>query len=213
VQFKPDLRIETTRNPTTQNVALAGELDGRSPAPIEELRRAAREREFTTLVLDMHALSDTDPASSQPASSRPATSPEPTERIAVDLERDLSAPARARAAIRSATAPLGEDAACVLTLLVSELVTNAVIHPASRAGDRIGLRIEVGAHGVRVEVSDAGGGFDPDHPEPRPPERGGRGLLLVDRLSSRWGAGRTGAGVRFRVWFELDCEVRESLAT
>ena len=58
---------------------------------------------------------------------------------------------------------------------------------------------------LRVEVEDAGEGFDPSSPS-RPASDRGRGLFLVDRFASRWGTEhvQTAAGPRFRVWFELD---------
>jgi anti-sigma regulatory factor (Ser/Thr protein kinase) len=86
-------------------------------------------------------------------------------------------------------------------LLVSELVTNAVVHAHSRArvvivtgGDRTDVRIEV--HDDAREPPHIGG-FDPD-------ALSGRGLALVDAMSDRWGvepSGPTAPGKR--VWFEL----------
>lgn len=96
-----------------------------------------------------------------------------------------------------------DDRISVAALLTSELVTNAVIHASPVDGEvPIGLRIDAGRAAVRVEVTDLGGGFDPEHPGGRPPEQGGRGLLLVDRLATRWGAGAESG--RFTVWFELE---------
>jgi anti-anti-sigma factor len=136
------------------------------------------------------------------------------ERIELALARDQSAPARARQEIRQAVASrLGPHDAASATLLTSELVTNAVIHPAPRNKGAIGLRITTFEDGLLVEVTDDGPGFDPGAPRPRRPERGGRGLLLVDRLASRWGTVRVpgDASERFCVWFELcasDAETR-----
>jgi anti-sigma regulatory factor (Ser/Thr protein kinase) len=82
-----------------------------------------------------------------------------------------------------------------LLLLVSELVTNAVIHAETR------LRLVVRYDGRRVltEVFDG----DPHLPRPLPTPRdvGGRGLSLVEALSSRWGSETVGLGKR--VWAEL----------
>jgi len=131
------------------------------------------------------------------------------ERIDLALPRDPTAPGRARAEIRSLLAQLGEDELSVVTLLTSELVTNAVIHPPQPEVSSVGLRIITAPTAVRVEVTDAGPGFDPARPKPREPDRGGRGLLLVDRLASRWGAGG-GDDSRFCVWFELDAQVESA---
>lgn len=86
-----------------------------------------------------------------------------------------------------------------VTLLVSELVTNAVRHP--KASGRIEMRVEVAGGRVLVEVTDPGGGFaKPDVGEPPADALGGRGLLIVDRVASRWGVTE---GRPTRVWFEL----------
>ena len=53
---------------------------------------------------------------------------------------------------------------------------------------------------MRVEVTDAGPGFDPAH-RPEPSEAGGWGLRLVDAMADRWGVEVTPL---VRVWFELD---------
>ncbi len=56
---------------------------------------------------------------------------------------------------------------------------------------------------MRVEVADPGGeGFaKPSVSRPPPPDAlGGRGLLIVDRVATRWGV-ETGRPTR--VWFEL----------
>ena len=83
-------------------------------------------------------------------------------------------------------------------LLVSELVTNAVVHGAPP------ITVEVscdGSAGLAVSVSD----LSPDLPEPRdadPYAEGGRGIHLVDLISDRWGVEeRDGDGKQ--VWFRL----------
>ena len=53
---------------------------------------------------------------------------------------------------------------------------------------------------VRVEVGDGSTAL-PEFRTPRPEETGGRGLSLVETLSSRWGVTRTVGGKR--VWFEV----------
>ncbi|MFI8190945.1 ATP-binding protein [Streptomyces sp. NPDC085946] len=87
------------------------------------------------------------------------------------------------------------EVADVAELLVGELVTNAVLHAASR------FRLTLfAAHGVlRCEVADA------DRRVPRVCEAGtgenGRGMFLVHSLAERWGCHRDGPGKT--VWFEL----------
>jgi hypothetical protein len=70
----------------------------------------------------------------------------------------------------------------------------------------VGLRITRFEEGIRCEVTDPGAGFDPAELGGREPESGGRGLMLVGALASRWGARRQ-RGDRdtgFCVWFELE---------
>jgi anti-sigma regulatory factor (Ser/Thr protein kinase) len=107
------------------------------------------------------------------------------------------APAYARDTIADRLADrLGERTLADLTLLVSELVTNSVIHGGAPR-EPIDVRVEVGPP-VRVEVVDRGNGFATARHESD--ELGGWGLLLVEELSERWGISR---GRTTRVWFEL----------
>ena len=86
-------------------------------------------------------------------------------------------------------------------LLVSELVTNAIRHPRDKGG--IELEVAVGRTTIRVVVTDPGSGFaKPGRLGTPPPDAvGGRGLLIVDRVASRWGVT---PGRRTQVWFEMD---------
>ena len=82
------------------------------------------------------------------------------------------------------------------SLLVSELVTNAIVH----ARTDVELRLVTDAHMLRAEVSDG----NPTFPTPRRPmglAGTGRGLRMMDDLASRWGVSSSGSGKT--VWFEL----------
>jgi hypothetical protein len=73
-------------------------------------------------------------------------------------------------------------------LLVSEMVTNALVH----AGGPSALELRRIADGVRLSVTDGRS----DQPEPRSgdvDELGGRGLLLVEALPHSWGVEPAGA--------------------
>ena len=85
-------------------------------------------------------------------------------------------------------------------LLVSELVTNAVLH-ARTDGAGIALQLEVHGTWLRIEVHDA----DPRGPQPRTPaglDESGFGFVLVDSLAGHWGVRETERGKA--VWAELD---------
>lgn len=130
------------------------------------------------------------------------------------LDREPAAPSRARAVVREAlVGRLDEADIAIVVLLTSELVTNAVIHPGASRDSTIGLRISARPNGVRVEVDDPGDGFDPSAPAVAT-GRGGRGLFLVDRCATSWGARRTEAerGDRFCVWFDFASDQREPAA-
>ena len=98
---------------------------------------------------------------------------------------------------RAVSAKVLEDA----TLLVSELVTNAVRH-APRAGvPEIELRLKLDPERIRVVVSDPGTGFVAEPRLPTASESSGWGLYLVDRIADRWGVITKD---RSEVWFEID---------
>jgi anti-anti-sigma factor len=128
------------------------------------------------------------------------------ERIDVELQREPTAPAQARAEVRQGLEPRVDEAElATLVLLTSELTTNAVIHPVDGSDLRLGLRVTIYPQRVRVRVDDPGSGFDPAI-SVAPTDWGGRGLMLVDRAASRWGVGpvATPRGRRFTVWFDVD---------
>lgn len=93
----------------------------------------------------------------------------------------------------AATSPLGED----LQLVASELVTNAVRHSVLSA-----LRLSRRERCVRLEVDDEGGGVPTPPTRPEPTAASGRGLLIVERVVTRWGWKRLPGGGK-RVWCEL----------
>ncbi|MFG3550192.1 ATP-binding protein [Streptomyces sp. NPDC047725] len=124
----------------------------------------------------------------------------------LEIRPDPAEVGRARRWARSRLAGSGIEAdeplAETLVLLVSELVTNAVVHTGRPAVLRLVLPGAVTEEAtVRLEVDDNCGRA----PVPRCPDgdaTGGRGLALVDGLADRWGWSREGAGKR--IWCELD---------
>lgn len=109
-----------------------------------------------------------------------------------------AAPGLARDAL--ATLGLPDPPAHDLRLLVSELVTNSVIHAPCDADATIGLSVDRRPGHVRVEVCDPGTGFEAHARDPESLDTGGRGLLLVDRMATRWGVERRDETC---VWFEM----------
>jgi anti-sigma regulatory factor (Ser/Thr protein kinase) len=84
-----------------------------------------------------------------------------------------------------------------LLILVSELVSNSVIHGGAGEGDEIGVSLAWTPERLRVEVRDFGPGFGKSLAGSL--REGGWGLQLVEQLSDRWGVTRTDSTT---VWFE-----------
>ncbi len=116
------------------------------------------------------------------------------------VEAERSAPRAARHWVMRAVADadVGGAANQVVELLTGELVSNAVVHgPAGRA---VRVHVRIDSTTVRVGVRDTFGGTPTvGHPEPTAPS--GRGLALVEALSSSWGTLTHDDGKT--VWFEV----------
>jgi len=133
------------------------------------------------------------------------------------LEGDLRSPGAARRFVSQQLSDWDDGSLLeVVTLLVSELVANAVVH----AGSHVDVLVQLTDEIARVEVSDASDtlpgaghadvdasgeptvgadadlGLDPDA------DTSGRGLAIVEALAERWGARRRPAGGK-TVWFEV----------
>jgi len=130
-----------------------------------------------------------------------SASSRPERAVRVDIDPSVQAPSEARAVLQEVIAdhPLASNHLDTLRLLVSEVVTNAVVHPVVEDEYDIGFSVAVTDELTRVVVSDAGAGFEwPAETSRR--ELGGYGILLMDRQASRWGTLR--APGRFSVWSE-----------
>jgi anti-sigma regulatory factor (Ser/Thr protein kinase) len=116
-----------------------------------------------------------------------------------DLIAGPDAPSEARWFLNGAVAhlKLGEELQAA-TLLISELVSNAVRHGSGAPGGWIGLTVTDTGPFVRVSVCDQGRGFDPAEIDRRD-HRGG--LFLLDALAFDWGIEPNAAGTE--VWFEI----------
>ena len=134
--------------------------------------------------------------------------PRPTElqhrriRLAADHRSAAEARKQIRVAIAVWDVPVDPETA---SLLVSELVTNAVTHDGVGTG-RVGaggvmMAIRVARGRLRVDVHDTSPALpEPDMDTPVDAETG-RGLLLVDTLADEWGFYRTPGGKA--VYFSL----------
>ncbi|MEO7398370.1 MAG: ATP-binding protein, partial [Ilumatobacteraceae bacterium] len=120
----------------------------------------------------------------------------------VEFDSDVLAPRAARRFISTLLREwaVAEDVIERGALLVSELVSNAVLHGTGS------IRMEVSEHEaastsrVRIEVCNEGLG----RPTLRVVDRGdvsGRGLRLIDELADDWGS--TSADGQTSVWFAL----------
>lgn len=116
----------------------------------------------------------------------------------LELPPDHAAAARARRFVGETLRAWGfESAIPDVELLVSELVTNAVLH--ARSASRVTV-VHTDST-LRITVSDT----SPTRPRMRdygPGAVTGRGLLLVDRIARRWGVEPSSTGKS--VWFEVD---------
>ena len=119
----------------------------------------------------------------------------------IELDADPDAPSRGRRAVIEVLDNWGCDAEVRgdLLLVLSELVTNAVLHGA----EPIVVTMVLAPERVRVEVTDGAAGASP-HSNRRPAANAetGRGLSVVTRLAVAWGW-RASPGSGKTVWAEL----------
>jgi anti-sigma regulatory factor (Ser/Thr protein kinase) len=122
--------------------------------------------------------------------------------VVASLQGNVEAPGRARRVLAEhVRGRVPEDLLPTLELLVTELVTNGVLHGGANGNAAVMLHVHLHERLVRVQVTDPGGGFDPQSAFRTPGPDGGWGLLMVRQLSDAWGAARE-AG-RSRVWFRI----------
>jgi anti-sigma regulatory factor (Ser/Thr protein kinase) len=110
-----------------------------------------------------------------------------------DLPRTPGSISLARQLVHLHTPKLSSDHREDAVLMVSELLTNALVHGIGA----ISLRIDAEGDTVRVEVSDEGAVRVA--PSPTPGAHGGWGLRIVDQLADDWGVLKGST----RVWFRL----------
>ena len=124
------------------------------------------------------------------------------EEAALPLPGDVRAVAQARAFLRTALSAWGAEVLLdEAELVLSELVTNALVHTDAPGG--VLLRYDRGARRLTVNVHDR----STRHPLERhagPDALGGRGLGIVQAVADEWGVSVAGDGKT--VWAELAVE-------
>ncbi|MGI5347292.1 ATP-binding protein [Streptomyces sp. CA-250714] len=121
------------------------------------------------------------------------------------LPRQQRTPSQAREQTRRALVAWGdvsEDAADAAELIVSELVTNAVVHTRSPS---VQVQLRLDAESIFVMVRDQGSA--PMEPlnistSGSAQSEDGRGLFLIDQTATSWGSRRLNTGTL--VWARLD---------
>ncbi|MFE5582695.1 ATP-binding protein [Kitasatospora sp. NPDC056531] len=134
--------------------------------------------------------------------------------VQLAVQADPAEVGRARRWVRSRLLNHGVDPdepiAETVVLVVSELVTNAVVHTGCPAVLRLCLPLADGAAQagpLRVEVADASQAAPaPRHAGADEDATNGRGLELVELLCERWGWYPDGSGKR--VWCEIGADAR-----
>ena len=122
---------------------------------------------------------------------------DPRVRALYKIEPQPEGPAQARRIIADelasrVSAPVLDD----VKLMVSELVTNGIVHGSTEPDAPVMLDLLVNGD-VRCRVLDHGHGFASG---PRSMEAGGWGLQVVEQLSDRWGM--QCSPQQTEVWFE-----------
>jgi anti-sigma regulatory factor (Ser/Thr protein kinase) len=121
----------------------------------------------------------------------------------VVLRGDVEAASAARRAIAANDPTLPPSVQDDVSLLMTELVTNAVLHGGAAAG-RVQVEFRRQAGRIRVDVMDPGTNFEPPAPPSKGDAAGGWGLFFVDQIAERWGVSPAPSGTS--VWFELPAD-------
>ena len=132
--------------------------------------------------------------------------PDPRPSITVRLHGGTGAPFRARRSVLSQLeGKLTETAVADVALIVSELVTNSVMH--ANVGPEQNLTVECAplADRLRITVTDPGARLEPHLRRQDHDVSGGYGLAIVASLSLAWGVVRNSVGTT-SVWCELSLD-------
>jgi anti-sigma regulatory factor (Ser/Thr protein kinase) len=127
--------------------------------------------------------------------------PEAAATVVISLPSDASAAAIARQFVEDNRDHIRPDLIQDAQVLVSEIVTNAVLHGKGQ----ITLLVRVDEPSIGVAVADSGDKLPvKPHGAPPPSQPSGRGLMIVDALASAWGVTPNSDPLPGKVvWFEL----------
>lgn len=120
-----------------------------------------------------------------------------SDTVKLSIPLTAVAPRAARRGVVDGFALEGQLAVDV-ALLVSEAVTNSVLHAGLTECDLVHVDAWRYDGGLHVEVCDEGAGMC--SPSPAGRREGGRGLDLIGALAQRWGVHSDG---HTRIWFDV----------
>jgi anti-sigma regulatory factor (Ser/Thr protein kinase) len=127
-----------------------------------------------------------------------------TQQCRRSLAPERGAGAAARRALDGFRGELEEDVIERSALVVTEVVTNSVMHARLTAAQPIDLNIQLSPRCLRIEVPDEGTrSFDPAITRLDAGQDSGRGLWMIDQLTDRWGVEFTRST---HVWCEFDLD-------
>jgi anti-sigma regulatory factor (Ser/Thr protein kinase) len=122
--------------------------------------------------------------------------------LQIALPPEPTAPRIARHRIAALQPVVPDDVVHDVQMVVSELVTNAVVHAGLGLGDHVELDLHTRPGGVEVMLHYPGHrGFELTLPLV-PGGSSGLGLFLVDQIASRWSVIETRG--EMEAWFEVD---------
>ena len=130
----------------------------------------------------------------------PLPFPAERPRLRLALAPAPEAPSFARRAVDGLHDELSEEEHFTARLLVSELVSNVVLHAADCSPPRATATVWLSPERLRVDVLDHGEGFRPQVGPADAPRDSGWGLPLVAELADDWGVVPMNGTW---VWFEL----------
>jgi len=89
-------------------------------------------------------------------------------------------------------------------LVITELLGNAIRHAAPLPNGTLLVRWRIEDGRLQLTVCDGGGVTAPTRVEAMPDSLGGRGLAIVEALSSSWWVERTRQVSAIHAWIDLD---------